>query len=281
MIALRCFVADFNLTPDLPVVQNLTLQGQSPSYYFGRASGAAQLDVEVDMSRRDHLPGLVDPLGVTDDDLMEGLSRLLGTGGASNPLSVGLLLADSYAPSPSQYGIMFDTDGGEGLFGPRQGCAVFLTAIKQAMPDGAGDAALNEFVAYTAIHELGHAFNLWHVGTSSFMQPHPAPAHPGSCDFDPTQAHYLGLAADPQTSNFVLPGPGPRSDASYPLRSNRRSPRSRQGLRRKARAGVQGALTELISSKRWRSANERTIRSIPLYLRRIPQATADACRAVL
>ena len=139
---------------------------------------------------------------------MDGLSRLLGHEGGSNPPAVGLLLADSYAPASSQYGLMFDIDGG-GSFGPRQGCAVFLAAIKQAMPDGAGEAAFNQFVAYTAIHELGHAFNLWHVaGTSSFMQPHPDPANPGSCSFDPSEAHYLGLAANPNAVDFVLPGPG-------------------------------------------------------------------------
>jgi hypothetical protein len=75
------------------------------------------------------------------------------------------------------------------------------------MPNGAGDAALHEFVAYIAVHELGHVFNLWHLTDSSFMQSHPDPAHPGRLDFAPIQAHYLALAADPMTAGFVPPGP--------------------------------------------------------------------------
>jgi hypothetical protein len=108
---------------------------------------------------------------------------------------------------------MFDTDAENGSYGPRQGCAVFQTAILAAMSTGPGDPAFRDFVAFTAIHEIGHAFNLWHVDGNSFMQPHPNPPNVGTCDFDNSsqnsQYDYLALASDATYANFVLPGGTP------------------------------------------------------------------------
>lgn len=209
MATVTCYVADFDLGPTDPVINDLSLEGQPAGSYFKQASGSAELDLTLDWSRRGHFPGLIDSDGVYDDELKDGLGRLLRPSGTSSDSPIGLLLADRYGPAGGQYGIMFDIDGREGAFGPRQGCAVFVSAIKLAITDaGLDENAFRKLVAYTAVHEIGHAFNLWHVENSSFMKAHPNAGNPGPCNFDPTHAQYLALAADPATAQYVLPGRG-------------------------------------------------------------------------
>jgi predicted Zn-dependent protease len=48
----------------------------------------------------------------------------------------------------------------------REGCTIFLGAIREKRE--AVDDYSTE-VGFTAVHELGHAFNLCHVDTPSFM----------------------------------------------------------------------------------------------------------------
>ena len=195
----------------------LTLGGNSPGSYIKQQSGAAQLDVALNWDFRDRFSGSpIDGGGVNVDHLMDALSQLLRTARSSSPPSLGLLISNQLYQAPSQYGMMFDDDGQDGSFGPRQGFAVFIAAIMAAMPNGLGPEALREFVAYTAVHEIGHAFNLWHVNDTSFMQPHPDPvsilqpnpANPAPYSFNDTHATYLALAAGDGTADYVLPGPG-------------------------------------------------------------------------
>jgi hypothetical protein len=219
MAALTCYVADYNLPGDLPVIDDLTLRRKSLGSYIKQQSGDAQLDVALNWDFRNHFSGLpIDGGGVNVDHLMDALSKLLGATSSSSSPSLGLLISNQLYQAPSQYGMMFDDDGQAGSFGPRQGFAVFITAIMAAMPNGLGPSALCEFVAYTALHELGHAFNLWHVNDTSLMQPHPDPASilqphsdPASLisyRFNDTHASYLALAAAAGTADYVLPGPG-------------------------------------------------------------------------
>src|SRR3979490_742788 len=62
----------------LPLSTSSTIQGESVRSFFGQSSGTAQLDLVLEFSRRGRLPDLVDPKGVQDDQLTDGLSRLLG-----------------------------------------------------------------------------------------------------------------------------------------------------------------------------------------------------------
>jgi len=201
----KCFVSEFNLGASPAPYGDLTLGGQPIGDFFHDASGVGELDLVVDWSQKNALPGLVSSGGVSDDQLSDGLQTLLAPD-SQNVANIGLLIADSYAPAPDQYGLMFDINGVNGAVGPRQGCALFLNSMQLDAPPN----SFSDFVAYTAVHELGHAFNLWHLDDSSFfMQPHPVPAQfqlPASPSFDPIHASFLALANDPHDAEYVLPG---------------------------------------------------------------------------
>jgi hypothetical protein len=214
MVTLTCFVADCNLsdagTPP-PTVTQLTLGGKPIGEYFRLASGSAQLDIAFNWSRRDALRPFQRTDGVSDDELLHLLPQVLGADEDSNPPSIGLLLASRYDAAPGQYGLMFDIDRQDGSSGQRQGCALFLGPIwDKFFTEPAEQAApgFQEAVAYIAVHEIGHAFNLWHEGDNSFMEAHPAPDQLGQSDFNSQQQGYLALAAESGTADYVLPGPG-------------------------------------------------------------------------
>jgi hypothetical protein len=101
---------------------------------------------------------------------------------------------------------MFDIKSGDVPFGPRLGCAVSLDTINQAMPSDAGDNALPNFIAYIALHELGHVFNLWHMTDDSVMQPNPDPDVLGTCDFNKCHKQYLARITDSGASADIIPG---------------------------------------------------------------------------
>jgi len=103
---------------------------------------------------------------------------------------------------------MFDIDGHDSGLGPRQGCAVFLGAIAQAMGTDLTDQASREFISFIALHEIGHAFNLWHVHDDSIMQTYPQTNTFGTLEFEETQRLFLSLASESATANNVLPGAG-------------------------------------------------------------------------
>src|SRR5208282_2946288 len=91
---------------------------------------------------------------------------------------IGVLLADSYAAFAPALGVMFDRGftteddpNAAGMFTavPRQGCAIFLGSIFKLRHT---DAQYLEEVRFTAVHELGHVFNLQHDTDSiNFMTP--------------------------------------------------------------------------------------------------------------
>lgn len=206
MIPVTCHVADFNLRPGFPVVSDLSLNGRSISAHLREASGSSQIDLSFDFSRRGRVPELVSAAGVTEDQMTDALARVLAPAQASPP-AICLMMTDSLARAPQQFGLMFDVDDGDGL-GPRQGCAVFLTAIAIAMGTDLTDKASREFISFIALHEIGHAFNLWHVGDDSIMQTHPTVSSLGTLQFEDTQRHFLSLASESGTATSVLPGVG-------------------------------------------------------------------------
>ncbi len=73
---------------------------------------------------------------------------------------VWTLFAGRHDEGPDLGGIMFDQMGAA----QRQGCAVFTDSFISEPPDGdpAPDAALRRMRFWTAVHEIGHCFNLAH-----------------------------------------------------------------------------------------------------------------------
>ena len=209
MLPVTCYVADFNLRPGFfPLISSLAVNGRVIDDYLQQASGPAAIDVTLDYSRRGLLPEFLGPLGVSTDQMMEGLGRLLAGVPSSGKTSMGLLIADACAEAPDQFGLMFDLEGDGGGLGPRQGCAVFLTAIATALGVEPTDPSARDFISFIALHEIGHAFNLWHVNDNSIMQAHPRAGDLGSMQFEDTQKHFLSLAGGSGTSRCVLPGVG-------------------------------------------------------------------------
>src|SRR6185503_9038109 len=109
--------------------------------------------------------------------LHQGLKRLTRNR-ANEPrvLRIGLIFANRYAHGGGgTLGAMFDrgfaTDddafGGENQFQlPREGSALFLGAIQAIRPSS------DEFLTqtfFTAVHELGHLFNLLHSSGTNYM----------------------------------------------------------------------------------------------------------------
>ena len=208
MIPVTCHVADFNLLPGFPIVSDLSLNGRSISAFLRDASGTSEIELSLDFSRRGRVPELVDPLGVNEEQMMDALARVLAPVQAPGAPAIGLLMTNALAKAPQLFGLMFDIDGGDSGLGPRQGCAVFLTAIASAMKTDLSDEASHKFISFIALHEIGHAFNLWHVDGDSIMQTNPRPNVFGTLQFADTQRLFLSLAAEAATATSVLPGVG-------------------------------------------------------------------------
>jgi hypothetical protein len=226
---IRCFVG--RTGPELggtaPFLTNAPLNGLTIAQHFRNGSvtseGSPAIELTLDLTRLDaaHVAG--EDVGA--GELNEALETLRGTDGpAPEGITIGLILANRYRGPEGTFGVMFDADPavlGSGTQSSalvqRQGCAVFLEAL--GAKHGGDGAALREHALFTAIHELGHVFNLWHAGDpASFMTPSsgltfPAP-HPDDvyrfadphhdflerCDFD---EH-----VQPGGSDFGLRGPG-------------------------------------------------------------------------
>lgn len=178
MINLNCFVGRLreNLGVDFP----LTLADRSIADFFRNGSvgadGRPGINLSLNTSRYDNsiIPHDRNTSAFT---LHWALNRLTGNGAYQYPIdSIGLVLADRYPPRSSVLGIMFDLGfdpEGEPSVGalynsvPREGCAIFLDAISRIRRS---DSDFRSEVVFTAIHELGHVFNLWHENSpDNFM----------------------------------------------------------------------------------------------------------------
>lgn len=119
--------------------------------------------------------------------------------------NIGLLIADTYEPAPGHFGMMFDENFEPGSSDwtattPREGCAVFLGAIAGKRNGADFDAE----VIYTAIHELGHVFNLQHAAPPSYMAQSAGEPQPFvNAKFT---EHSARLLAQCSTSCYIWPG---------------------------------------------------------------------------
>jgi hypothetical protein len=132
--------------------------------------------------------------------------------GSGRVSKIALILAERYRPRPGIFGIMFDRGysteddpNNNPLFTgtPREGCAIFLGAIKELRPN---IADFDREVEFTTIHELGHIFNLDHVSSPrSFMatSSRNAPFPDDYFEFYDEQKKWL---AECDTNSSVYPG---------------------------------------------------------------------------
>ncbi len=208
MPKVTCYVTEINLMHSLPTLdEDVTVGGLSLAEHFRSGSATtdgAAIDLTIDWSRRNiTLPG--SNYGVDDGQLQAALELLLRPIPQSSDAQVGLILANFYTTAGQAYGYMFDLDFHSSGIGPRQGCALFLKQIQNVT--GSDEQAFRELVAFTAVHEIGHAFNLWHVDNPiSFMKQPPYGDLNNACGFVPDHQTYLQCAADPMTAPYVVPG---------------------------------------------------------------------------
>ncbi len=172
---------------------------------FHHASGG---DIELQAVSKD------DPFGgeytgsIYDSHLHSALYRMTGR---QNPRvgikKIGLVLADRYASLPGAFGIMFDqrfvpNSSSRYLRVPREGCAVFLDAIKSKRRS---EEQLRE-LEFTVVHEIGHVFNLQHANVNSFMRQSAGNSHVFSTDafkFTPEDRYRLSQCS---ASRHIMPG---------------------------------------------------------------------------
>lgn len=149
-------------------------------------------------------------------DLHRALERLVENPlGATRVSRVGLILAGSYRPRKGIFGVMFDrghptaddpNDSSVFTATPREGCAIFVNAIQAFRPD---PAEFDTEIEFTAVHELGHLFNLDHLeNPPTFMATSKATHAFGlqHFTFTTSQGDWLSECA---TNRLVFPGGSP------------------------------------------------------------------------
>ena len=118
--------------------------------------------------------GFIEQKDVGPSELNNILKSVINNAGGL-ATEIGLIFASTWKPDPGVLGVMFDTstDPDSGLSNinniPREGCAVFVKAIRTFCDDN-GFTDFDRYLRRTSIHELGHCFNLGHdSGNGSFM----------------------------------------------------------------------------------------------------------------
>lgn len=137
-------------------------------------------------------------------DLHQALAALTGNRTDRGPVDrIGVIFAGSYQERNEMLGLMFDRgfvapdDRNSSFMAvPREGCAVFVDAIRNLRK---GDATQIEHeLKFTTVHELGHVFNLEHIEDArepdNFMRTsdEDAPFDSGYYRFTQKHRTYLG-----------------------------------------------------------------------------------------
>lgn len=172
-------------------------------------------------------------------ELHDASDTLTGNAEVGCLRGISIIFADTLAYHEPVLGLMFDhgiseLPGGDAVAAhiPREGCAVFLgsiAALRGAAQNGHHilDQAYEDETFFTTIHELGHVFNLGHVGRpddpSYMTQSDSVAPYPRSrWQFTPDQRALLKHPEDPS----VRPGCEPFSAFSpFSLPKRARRPR--------------------------------------------------------
>ena len=195
--------------PSLP----LTLSGLDVPAYFSKGS---QGDIILAMdTRRLNGPALSPDVLRTDSyGLHEALNALTKNQTISGRVNtIGVIYAGYYGPRESAFGVMFDrgfttsddpNNDPDFLAIPREGCAIFLNAIKDAYPNSPQEYQTEAL--FTTIHELGHVFNLQHKQTPpSFLSTSPS-EEPFTQEAHHFDQEHISLLAQCSTSDHIWPG---------------------------------------------------------------------------
>lgn len=226
MIKIQCKVAVINAGLAVPPVFSHSLQREVGDVLIN-ASGR-DIDLQIKPTSNAFAPW---PQGaaVTALDLHVSLADLVGQPQRGPVNRIGILLADHYYHARDTLGVMFDRGQAteedwnaapQYTAVPREGCAVFLGAIGDLR--GQSSPELNDEARFTAIHELGHIFNLQHLqpaasGPATYMARSRADRayRRDETPFDADQCRWLSRCS---SSTAVCPG-GERfgdQDASAP-----------------------------------------------------------------
>jgi len=203
MISVDCFVGRLRETLRDP---GTTMDELGAEIERGFAVGSAgNLEVRFTDSRLNVLN--LDPSRLTDTlSLQESLRLLISDQPTGPSRRVGLILADRWDPKNTVFGIMFD-ESFMGADDPREGCAVFLDGIHadRTGPNHDDDAYARE-VRFTAMHELGHVFNLYHQDDPiSYLTRSGARAYPDELHFfNEDHEKYLRLDS-PESRKYLEP----------------------------------------------------------------------------
>jgi hypothetical protein len=172
--------------------------------WFSQATGN-KLQIHVQQH-----PPISGPEICNGADLNRILRLTLGDSNTRPVEDIALIFCGWWARSTGLLGVMFDYDGTDERLGsfasdggiPREGCAVFVNAV--------GQANLKKQI-FTAIHELGHVFNLQHDDTeNSFM----ATNRDDIFQFNDQDCEHLVAAA--RGNFFYAPGGANFGDSASP-----------------------------------------------------------------
>jgi hypothetical protein len=201
-IQLTVHVGALTQRADAQTLANYLIQNLASE--FRKASGG---DINLRVVNRGVANGAVGG-PVFSDTLHSSLEGMTGRQrGATQVFNIGLVIADSYQPAPSFFGVMFDDafvpDGSSPWARTaREGCAVFLGGIDagRATPAQRADEAV-----FTAIHELSHVFNLQHSTPPSFLAQSAAtgPIPVQSARFTANESWLLSCCSK---SRYIWPG---------------------------------------------------------------------------
>lgn len=213
MINITCYIGVAKNSITL-TMNDLRLDNKSITDYFRIGStikgSSHDINLKIDISRLQK--GNISGDNCGDYELNEALESLLPIDGAGVILTntIGLIFANRFKDT-NMFGLMFDTGGFGGYGGgeshreiQRQGGAVFVDAINESLQNN--EANVKDQIVFTAIHELGHVFNLWHIDkpTSFMTQSEPGkPYNNKAYHFDDAHVKFLARCS---SDEHVRPG---------------------------------------------------------------------------